>query len=99
MKIKLIGKTLEDLKEVVAEAGLPRFTASQIAQWLYVKKVKEIDEMTNISKAGRAKLSERYEVGVTAAVARHVSMDGTVKYLFPVQCGKGEEWKTARWRR
>ena len=37
MKIKLLGKNLEDLKKVVAEEGLPGFTAKQIAQWLYVK--------------------------------------------------------------
>lgn len=91
MKIKLLGKTPEELKEIVAEAGLPRFTASQIAQWMYVKKVKDIDSMTNISKAGREKLSERYEVGVTDWIDRHVSADGTVKYLFPVQCGKNME--------
>lgn len=88
MKIKLLGKTPEELKEIVAEAGLPRFTASQIAQWMYVKKVKDIDSMTNISKAGREKLSERYEVGVTGWIGKQVSGDGTVKYLFPVQCGR-----------
>lgn len=88
MKIKLLGKTPEELKEIVAEAGLPRFTASQIAQWMYVKKVKDIDSMTNISKAGREKLSERYEVGVTGWTGKQVSGDGTVKYLFPVQCGR-----------
>ncbi len=88
MKIKLLGKTPEELKEIVAEAGLPRFTASQIARWMYVKKVKDIDSMTNISKSGREKLSERYEVGVTGWTGKQVSGDGTVKYLFPVQCGR-----------
>ena len=58
MKIKLLGKNLDELKKVVADAGLPGFTAKQIAQWLYVKKVRSIDEMTNISKSARALLSE-----------------------------------------
>ena len=65
MKIKLLGKNLEELKKVVADEGLPGFTAKQIAQWLYVKKVRSIDEMTNLSKIARAALSEKYEVGVT----------------------------------
>lgn len=86
MKIRLVGKNLEELKSIVEEAGLPRFTASQIAQWLYVKKVRSIDDMTNISKAGRTKLSERYEVGLTGYSDRQVSSDGTVKYLFHVEC-------------
>ena len=86
MKIKLIGKNLDELKKLVADEGLPGFTAKQIAQWLYVKKVRSIDEMTNLSKAARAKLSEKYEVGVTPYAGLQVSTDGTKKYLFPVSC-------------
>ena len=86
MKIKLLGKNLEDLKKVVAEERLPGFTAKQIAQWLYVKKVRTIDEMTNLSKVARARLSEKYEVGVTPYEGLQISSDGTKKYLFPVKC-------------
>ena len=86
MKIKLLGKNLDELKALVAEEGLPGFTAKQIAQWLYVKKVRSIDEMTNLSKAARAALSEKYEVGVTPYAGLQISTDGTKKYLFPVRC-------------
>ncbi len=86
MKIKLIGKNLEELKRIVSEEGLPGFTAKQIAQWLYVKKVRSIDDMTNLSKAARVKLSEKYEVGVTPYAGLQISSDGTKKYLFPVKC-------------
>ena len=65
MKIRLAGKNLEELKAVAAEAGLPKFAASQLARWLYVKKVRDIGQMTDISKAGRERLEEKYEVGVT----------------------------------
>ena len=86
MKIKLLGKNLDELKALVAQEGLPGFTAKQIAQWLYVKKVRSIDEMTNLSKAARAALSEKYEVGVTPYAGLQISTDGTKKYLFPVRC-------------
>ena len=86
MKIKLLGKNLDELKKVVADEGLPGFTAKQIAGWLYVKKVRTIDEMTNLSKAARAALSEKYEVGVTPYGGLQISSDGTKKYLFPVKC-------------
>ena len=86
MKIKLLGKNLDELKNIVAQEGLPGFTAKQIAQWLYVKKVRSIDEMTNLSKAARAALSEKYEVGVTPYAGLQISTDGTRKYLFPVKC-------------
>jgi 23S rRNA (adenine2503-C2)-methyltransferase len=88
MKIKLLGKNLDELKKVVAEEGLPGFTAKQIAQWLYVKKVRSIDEMTNLSKVARARLSEKYEVGVTPYAGLQISSDGTKKYLFRIA---GEE--------
>lgn len=84
MKIKLLGKNLEELKKLVQEEGLPGFTAKQIAQWLYVKKVRTIDQMTNLSKVARAALNEKYEVGVTPYSLVQVSKDGTKKYLFPV---------------
>ena len=86
MKGKLLGKNLDELKRLVSEEGLPGFTAKQIAQWLYVKKVRTIDEMTNLSKAARARLSEKYEVGVTPYAGLQISSDGTKKYLFPVKC-------------
>ena len=86
MKIKLLGKNLDELKRLVAEEGLPAFAARQIAQWLYVKKVRSIDEMTNLSKIARAKLSEKYEVGVVPYAGLQISSDGTKKYLFPVSC-------------
>ena len=86
MKIKLLGKNLDELKKLVVEEGLPGFTAKQIAQWLYVKKVRTIDEMTNLSKAARAALNEKYEVGLVGYEGLQVSTDGTKKYLFPVKC-------------
>ncbi len=84
MKERLLGKTLDELRQVAAEAGLPGFAASQLARWLYVSRVRAIDEMTNISLAGRAALSERYEVGVTPYSMVQTSVDCTRKYLFPV---------------
>ena len=79
-----MGMTLAELKEAVTALGMPAFTAKQVAQWLYVKKVKSIDEMTNLSKQNRERLSEEFEVGAMAPIYCQRSKDGTVKYLFPV---------------
>lgn len=88
IKIKLLGKTPDELKQIAIGVGLPAFTGKQLAQWLYVKRVKSFDEMTNISKAGREKLAEKYEVGVREAIGMATSTDGTKKYLFPVSCSR-----------
>ncbi len=83
MKEKLLGKTPEELKAVAQAAGLPPFAGKQLAQWMYEKRAKSFDEMTNISKAGREKLAELYELGVEAPLGLAESSDGTKKYLFP----------------
>jgi len=86
MKKKLLGLSPEELTLVAAECGLPRFAASQIARWLYVQKVDSIDQMTNLSKDARACLGDKYEVGKVLPAESFSSVDGTVKYLFPVEC-------------
>ena len=84
----LLGLSLDELKTVVKDLGMPQFTARQIAGWLYQQHVGSIDEMTNISKVNRERLSEAYVVGAMAPIDSQRSVDGTVKYLFPVADGK-----------
>lgn len=85
----LLGKTPEELKTVALSLGLPAFAGKQIAQWIYQKKVKSVQEMTNLSKAGRERLAAEYNVGVLPVQDCQESVDGTKKYLFPVSCAKG----------
>ena len=82
----LLGMTPDELKTVAKTLGMPAFTAQPMAQWLYVRRVKSIDEMTNLSKANRMKLAEAYTIGAREPLQRMESVDGTVKYLFPA-CG------------
>jgi len=88
MKHKLFGKTLDELTALVLELGLPKFTAKQLADWLYKKEITSIDEMSNLSKATRATLSDKYEVGLIKPIKVQESTDGTKKYLFPTDHGK-----------
>ena len=87
-KKPLLGMSLTELKDVVKDLGLPSFTAPQIVKWLYVQHVKSIDDMTNLSKANRARLAERYCIGCANPIDAQYSKDGTIKYLFPVQGDK-----------
>ena len=91
MREQLLGKTPVELKDIALKVGLPAFTGKQIAQWMYGRKVWSIDEMTNISKAGRERLKEEYSLGVTLPSTCQVSSDGTKKYLFPVGEGNAVE--------
>lgn len=76
--------TLAELQSLVKQLGMPAFSAKQIASWLYDKKVKSIDEMTNLSLKHRDLLKELYEVGAYAPVETMRSVDGTIKYLYQV---------------
>lgn len=94
MKQKLTGRTLDGLKQAAAECGLKPFVGKQLAEWLYVKRVANWDQMTNISKESKARLSERFDLGTAAPIGSALSSDGTRKYLFPVTCevaGRVEE--------
>ena len=85
MKEPLFGKTLDQLQGVVKELGLPRFTAKQLADWLYKKNVTSITEMSNLSKSTQSLLAEVYDIGLTPHSLVSTSADGTKKYLFPVK--------------
>lgn len=87
----LLGMSLYELKDVAKTLGLPAFAGGQIAKWIYTQHVKSIDDMTNISKAGREKLKEAYVIGCMPHLHRLESKDGTVKYLFPTTSGKSVE--------
>jgi 23S rRNA (adenine2503-C2)-methyltransferase len=82
-KRQLLGMTLDELAEVVQHADMPAYSATQIANWIYKKKVTSIAEMTNIAAAKRAYLEEHFEIGLTLPSRAVKSADGTIKYLFP----------------
>ena len=87
-KQSLYGKTLSQLKALCEAEQLPRFAAKQIARWLYVRHVDDIQQMTDLSLAARTRLAERYELGLSAPLRESVSTDGTKKYLFATQQGQ-----------
>ncbi len=80
----IFGMTISQLQAVVAELGLPKFTAKQIADWLYKKNITSFDEMTNISKKAKELLSARFTFGIEPPIKESVSQDGTKKYLYKV---------------
>ena len=90
-KKKLLGLTLDELKAVATEVGLPAFAAKQMAEWIYGKHIRSIDEMTNLSLKGRSALAERYEIGCVPPCDVQQSVDGTAKYLFPTENGQKVE--------
>lgn len=75
--------SLLELTEELALLSEKPFRAKQIYEWLHKKLVVSFDEMTNLSKQLREKLSEQYEITPVVMVDKRVSKnDGTTKFLF-----------------
>lgn len=82
-KIDIKSLTLLELTEDMKEMNEKAFRAKQIYEWIHVKLVNSFEEMTNVSKALREKLSERYEIRHATVVASRTSKNGeTSKFLF-----------------
>jgi 23S rRNA (adenine2503-C2)-methyltransferase len=87
-KEPLLGKSLDELRDLVKTLEEPAFRAEQLHQWLYVHCVRNFNEMSNLKKTFRDKLSEHYQVGSLVIDRKEVSQDGTTKYLFRLSDGK-----------
>ncbi len=84
----LIELTKNDLEAFVAEdLKEPRFRTEQIWQWLWQKRVRDIDAMTNLSKPLREKLATMANIVWPAIADVQTSRDGTVKLLLRMTDG------------
>lgn len=83
MKTDIKSLTLEQLNNELQSMSLQKFRAKQIFQWLHEYGCTAFDEMTNLSKELRERLSQRYYISSCEIEEKYVSrLDGTVKYLF-----------------
>ena len=74
--------TLEELQTWAKENGEPVFRAAQIFDWIYVKRVDNFEQMSNLSKELRHKLEEQFQFVTLKEITKYESKDGTVKFLF-----------------
>lgn len=80
--------TYEELIEAMKELGEKAFRSKQIYQWIHEKLVDSFEEMSNLSKELREKLSDHYELQPLELLEVQTSkMDGTSKFLFRLRDG------------
>ena len=82
---------IDGLKEELKQLGEKPYRAEQIFHWLYVEKIKDWGEMTNISLELREKLSQNYSICNFKILQKQESKDGTKKYLFDLLDGNAIE--------
>ena len=81
--------SLTELKEEFKNIGEKPYRADQVYEWIYKKRINSFDEMTNISLELRNKLITNFDLGLFKIEKKLVSKDGTKKYLFDINDGKG----------
>lgn len=87
-KVRIKELNLEQLEAFMKELGQPTFRAKQVWQWVWVKGAQTWEEMTNLSKDLRGKLSEGALLENLEITTCQVSAkDGTRKYLFKLPDG------------
>ncbi len=79
---------LEELTAFLVSAGEKTFRAKQLYEWIHQKLAGGYDEMTNLPKTLKEKLSEMAELPSLTVVEEKISqIDGTRKYLFGLSDG------------
>ncbi len=83
----IYGLSLKDLENYLIENSMKPFHGKQIFRWLYHKRVKSFDEMSDISKKMIEKLKEDFSMEELGIVSMQTSKDGTKKFLFEMDDG------------
>ena len=88
----LVGLSRADLRAALAAAGVPekqvRMRTTQLWSWIYARGVTDWDAMSDMSKDLRAALAKRHSLARLDMAERHLSEDGTRKYLFRLADGQ-----------
>jgi 23S rRNA (adenine2503-C2)-methyltransferase len=88
-KTNLLGLTRAELEAFVADMGEKPFRARQLMKWLYKRHVADFEQMTDLAKTFRQRLSEIAHVVVPEITMTQVSADGTRKWLLAMNTSEG----------
>ncbi len=86
-KTSIYSLQIHELKDWLTNNGEKPFRAEQIYDWLYKKRISSFEDMNNLSKNLRDKLSENFQITTLKTVIKQSSSDGTIKFLFELHDG------------
>jgi 23S rRNA (adenine2503-C2)-methyltransferase len=78
----LFGMSRDALGEVVTELGERPYRARQLFEWLYQRRAWNLEALSDLPRAFRSALAERFSLRWPEIAERSLSFDGTRKYLF-----------------
>jgi len=80
--VDLRALSLPQTEALLESWGEPAYRGRQIVRWVHQRGVRSVDEMTDLSKSLRARLSERATITCLKTDKVEVARDGTRKYAF-----------------
>ena len=81
-RVDIKSLSLDELTSALVELGSEKFRALQVWKWLWQRRVRGFEEMTNVSKEWRVKLGEHFAIHELTPVGVLTSSDGTRKFLW-----------------
>lgn len=90
-KFTLSGLNKCEIESITDTLKMSKFRAGQIHNWIYLKSVSSIDEMTDLSISAREELKKVAEVTNVKVYTKQTSADGTIKYLLEFEDGEKVE--------
>ena len=94
-RVELIGLSKDQMRGALQEAGLDarqaKLRSKQLWHWLYNRGVTDFSAMTDVAKAQRPWLEERFSISRPEVVEAQVSSDGTRKWLLRTRDGNDFE--------
>ena len=88
MQTTLLGLNTAELRALAQREGAPAYRGTQIAEWLYRRGARTLEDLTSLPEELRARLKATYETGRSSIVTQQTSKDGTVKLLLALRDGE-----------
>ena len=88
MQTTLLGLNTAELRALAQREGAPAYRGTQVAEWLYRRGARTLEEMNSLPEELRTRLTSTHEVGRSSIVAQQTSKDGTVKLLLALRDGE-----------
>lgn len=86
-KINLLDFNYQQMRQFMHDCGEKPFRAQQLMQWIHQFGYSDFNQMTNLGKALRERLTQIAEIRLPEINSCQESNDGTHKWLLKLDCG------------
>lgn len=95
-RTNLLGKSPEELRSFAESLGQPAYRGAQMYHALYAERKFDVAAMSNLPAKFRARIAEAALIGLPRIIRRHLSEDGTIRYVLGLETESQSGRETAR---